>query len=123
MRLVVSASAADYSNRGKVVERFECRRRQVFVAAVIMEVNLESDLNIGVSAHGGTILNNVSFRGAKGDAPLVIGSELGGLSSLGGVSSLGSLGGFLVGLQGPPITVPGVNVSLPTFAILLNALQ
>src|SRR5437016_4674542 len=88
-----------------------------------MEVNLESDLNIGVSAHGGTILNNVSFRGAKGDAPLVIGSELGGLSSLGGVASLGARGGFLAGLQGPPITVPGVNVSLPSCAILLNALQ
>ncbi len=121
--LVVIASQADYRNLVKVVERLDIRRRQVFVEAVIMEVNLESDLNIGVSAHGGTILNNVSFRGAKGDAPLVIGSELGGLSSLGGVSSLGSLGGFLAGLQGPPITVPGINVSLPSFAILLNALQ
>src|SRR5205085_1342580 len=55
--------------------------------------------------------------------PLVVGSELGGLSSLGGVASLGSLGGFLAGLQGPPITVPGLNISLPSFAILLNALQ
>ena len=53
----------------------------------------------------------------------MIGSELGGLSSLGGVASLGSLGGFLAGLQGPPITVPGLNVQLPSFAILLNALQ
>src|SRR5438445_10665476 len=121
--LVVIASQADYRNLVKVVERLDIRRRQVFVEAVIMEVNLESDLDIGVSAHGGTILNDVSFRGAKGDAPLVIGSELGGLSSLGGVTSLGSLGGFLAGLQGPPITVPGLNVSLPSFAILLNALQ
>jgi general secretion pathway protein D len=52
-----------------------------------------------------------------------VGSELGGLNSLGGVASLGSLGGFLAGLQGPPITVPGLNISLPSFAILLNALQ
>jgi general secretion pathway protein D len=121
--LVVIASQADYRNLVKVVERLDIRRRQVFVEAVIMEVNLENDLDVGVSAHGGTILNDVSFRGAKGDAPLVVGSELGGLSSLGGVTSLGSLGGFLAGLQGPPITVPGLNVSLPSFAILLNALQ
>src|SRR5439155_3063758 len=121
--LVVIASQADYRNLVKVVERLDIRRRQVFVEAVIMEVNLENDLEVGVSAHGGTILNDVSFRGAKGDAPLVVGSELGGLSSLGGVTSLGSLGGFLAGLQGPPITVPGLNVSLPSFAILLNALQ
>jgi len=121
--LVVIASQADYRNLVKVVERLDIRRRQVFVEAVIMEVNLENDLDVGVSAHGGTVLNNVSFRGAKGDAPLVVGSELGGLNSLGGVASLGSLGGFLAGLQGPPITVPGLNISLPSFAILLNALQ
>jgi general secretion pathway protein D len=121
--LVVIASQADYRNLVKVVERLDIRRRQVFVEAVIMEVNLENDLDIGVSAHGGTVLNDVSFRGTKGDAPLVIGSELGGLSSLGGVSALGSLGGFLAGLQGPPLTVPGTQIALPSFAILLNALQ
>jgi general secretion pathway protein D len=121
--LVVIASQADYRNLVKVVERLDIRRRQVFVEAVIMEVNLDNSTDIGVSAHGGTILSNVSFRGAKGDAPLVIGSELGTLNSIGGITSLGSLGGFLAGLQGPPITVPGLNISLPSFAILLNALQ
>ncbi len=121
--LVVIASQADYRNLVKVVERLDIRRRQVFVEAVIMEVNLENDLDVGVSAHGGTILSDVSFRGARGDAPLVVGSELGGLNSIGGVATLGQLGGFLAGLQGPPITVPGLNVSLPSFAILLNALQ
>ncbi|TMA25287.1 MAG: type II secretion system protein GspD [Deltaproteobacteria bacterium] len=121
--LVVIASQADYRNLIKVVEQLDIRRRQVFVEAVIMEVNLENDTDLGVSAHGGTVLSNVNFRGAKGDAPLVVGSELGGLNSLGGVASLGSLGGFLAGLQGPPITVPGLNISLPSFAILLNALQ
>jgi general secretion pathway protein D len=121
--LVVIASQADYRNLIKVVEQLDIRRRQVFVEAVIMEVNLDNATDIGVSAHGGTVINNVNFRGSKGDAPLVIGSELGGLNSLGGVASLGSLGGFLAGLQGPPITVPGLNISLPSFAILLNALQ
>ena len=121
--LVVIASQADYRNFVKVVAKLDIRRRQVFVEAVIMEVNLENDTDFGVSAHGGTVINDVSFRGTKGPAPLVIGSELGGLNSLGGVASLGSLGGFLAGLQGPPITVPGVNLTLPSFAILLNALQ
>jgi general secretion pathway protein D len=121
--LVVIASQADYRNLIKVVDQLDIRRRQVFVEAVIMEVNLDNTTDLGVSAHGGTVLSNVNFRGAKGDAPLVVGSELGGLNSLGGVASLGSLGGFLAGLQGPPITVPGLNISLPSFAILLNALQ
>src|SRR6267142_2550684 len=121
--LVVIASQSDYRNLVKVVQRLDIRRRQVFVEAVIMEVDLESDLNIGVSAHGGTVIKNVNFGGAQGDAPVVIGSEMGGLNSLGGLASLGSLGGFLAGMQGPPITVPGLNITLPSFAILLNALQ
>jgi general secretion pathway protein D len=121
--LVVIASQADYRNLVKVVERLDIRRRQVFVEAVIMEVNLQNDLDVGVSAHGGTLINDVSFRGAKGDAPLVVGSELGSLNSIAGLSTLSSLGGFLAGLQGPPITVPGTNFSIPSFAILLNALQ
>ncbi|MCA1827229.1 MAG: type II secretion system secretin GspD, partial [Myxococcales bacterium] len=121
--LVVIASQSDYRNLVKVVERLDIRRRQVFVEAVIMEVNLENDTDIGVSAHGGTVVNNVSFRGAQGPAPLVFGSELGGLSSLGGVAGLAGLSGFLAGIQGPQITVPGTSVSLPSFGIVLNALQ
>ncbi len=119
--LVVIASQADYRNLIKVVEQLDIRRRQVFVEAVIMEVNLENDTDLGASAHGGTVLNNVSFRGAKGDAPVVFGSELGGLNSLGGIASLASLSGFLAGIQGPPITVAGISV--PSFSIVLNALQ
>src|SRR5207253_9824860 len=72
--LVVTASQADKRNLVKVVEQLDIRRRQVFVEAVIMEVNLENDTDLGVSAHGGTVLSNVNFRGAKGDAPLVVGS-------------------------------------------------
>src|SRR5207248_10745328 len=113
--LVVIASQSDYRNLVKVVERLDIRRRQVFVEAVIMEVNLENDTDIGVSAHGGTVIDNVSFRGSKGPAPLVFGSELGGLSSLGGVAGLAGLSGFLAGIQGPQITVPGTSVSLPSF--------
>jgi general secretion pathway protein D len=120
--LVIIASASDYRNLLKVIERLDVQRRQVFVEAVIMEVNLQSENDLGVSAHAGTIIDNLNFRGAQGSAPLVLGSELGGLSSLGGVTSLGTLGGFLAGLQGPPITVPG-GLTLPSFAVLLNALQ
>jgi general secretion pathway protein D len=119
--LVVIASQADYRNLVKVVERLDIRRRQVFVEAVIMEVNLENDTDFGISGHGGEVINNVNFRGTQGSAPLVVGSELGGLSSLGGVSSLASLGGFLAGIQGPAITVAGI--SIPSFSIILNALQ
>ena len=70
--LVVIASQADYRNLVKVVERLDIRRRQVFVEAVIMEVNLENDLDVGVSAHGGTIL----FVGTKKQAQEAIAADI-----------------------------------------------
>jgi len=121
--LVVIASNADYRNLVKVVEQLDIARRQVFVEAVIMEVNLQDDTEFGFSEHVGAVIPNVNFRGSSGAAPIVVGSELGGLNSLGGVASLGSLSGFLAGLQGPPVTIPGLNLTLPSFAILLNAMQ
>ncbi len=121
--LVIIASPADYRNLVKVIQQLDIRRRQVFVEAVIMEVNLSDSTDLGVSGHGGTVVNNVNFRGAQGDAPVVFGSELGGLNSIGGVAGLASLSGFLAGIQGPPITVPGIGLSLPSFGLVLNALQ
>ncbi|HEY4729870.1 MAG TPA: type II secretion system secretin GspD [Myxococcales bacterium] len=118
--LVVIASQADYRNVVKLIERLDIARRQVFVEAVIMEVNLEDDTELGASLHGGT-QSNVSFGNTTGTGTAVLGTALGGLSSLGGVSSLASLNGFLAGIQGPPITVSGV--SIPAFGVLLQALQ
>jgi general secretion pathway protein D len=92
----------------------------VFVEAVIMEVNVEDDTELGASLHGGA-LKNFNVANASGPGIGVLGSELGGLSSLGGVSSLASLNGFLAGIQGPPITISGV--SIPSFGIVLQALQ
>src|SRR5258708_26161346 len=56
--LVVIASQADYRTLVQRVQRLDIRRRQVFVEAVIMEVNLENHINLGVSAPGGAGLNN-----------------------------------------------------------------
>jgi general secretion pathway protein D len=120
--LVVIASASDYRSLIKVVQQLDVQRRQVFVEAVIMEVNLQNETDFGVSTHAGTLIDNLNFRGAQGSAPVVFGSELGGLSSLGGVAGLASLSGFLAGIQGPPITIPG-GLQIPSFALLLNALQ
>ena len=123
--LVIIASASDYRNLTKVIEKLDVPRREVLVEAVIMEVSLQDQLRIGVSAHAGTVINDVTFRNASGPAPLVFGSELGGLNSLAGVAGLASpsLSGFLAGLQGPPITVPGLGLTIPSFALVLNALQ
>jgi general secretion pathway protein D len=116
--LVIVASTSDYRNVLKVIQQLDIPRRQVFVEAVIMEISLEDDLNLGASLHGGKLVTS-----GTNQLPLVFGSELGSLNSLGGVTSLASLNGFLAGIQGPPLTIPGTSLSIPSFAILVNALQ
>jgi general secretion pathway protein D len=118
--LVIIASQADYRKMVKVVEQLDVALRQVFIEAVIMEVNIDDAKELGGSLHAGS-KRDVSVAGTSGSALGVLGSELGGLSSLGGISSLASLSGFLAGIQGPPITISGV--SLPSFGFVLQALQ
>jgi len=124
--LVIVATGADYTNLIKVIKQLDVPRRQVFVEAVIMEVNLDNELDIGGASHG-VITPNIP---GIGSVPIPLGAEpfpIGkGLNSLGGVQSLASLGGFLTGLQGPnnAALAQVLNVSFfPSFAVLLQALQ
>ncbi|HEY3445705.1 MAG TPA: type II secretion system secretin GspD [Myxococcales bacterium] len=114
--LVVIANNSDYRNLVSVVEKLDISRRQVFIEAVIMEVNLSNDLSFGMGMHFG---DSASIKTA-GDSLLVTGSELGKSNSLSGVLSLASLGGFLAGLQGPLISD---KFPIPAFSIVLHALQ
>lgn len=115
--LVVVASQQDYKSLVRVIEKLDIPRRQVFVEAVIMEVNLNNTDSFGISFHGGGAVDT-----DDGIAPIVVGNQLGSASSL-NLSSLVSMGGFLAGMQGP--NVPGVaelGVALPSFGVVMHAL-
>ena len=114
--LVILANNNDYKSLVKVIEKLDIARRQVFVEAVIMEVNLEDNTEFGLSAHGGDLFD---ISGQESGA--VLGSQIGSATSLGGILSLASLSGFLAGLQGPSIEAFGVTI--PAFSIVLQALQ
>ncbi|MDR0965398.1 MAG: type II secretion system secretin GspD [Myxococcales bacterium] len=115
--LVILANNNDYRSLVKVIEKLDIARRQVFVEAVIMEVNLEDNTDFGVSTHGGDLFD---IQGKQ--SPAVLGSQIGGAKSLGGIMSLASMSGFLAGLQGPAIDL-GSNLSIPAFSVVLQALQ
>lgn len=119
--LVIIASQSDYRNLVRVVEKLDIRRRQVFVEAVIMEVNLDRNSDLGINLHGGLPLPD----GQGGTMPVFFGTKYGGSvpPSLNLTSLLG-LSGFLAGLQGPAI--PNLNiggVQIPAFGIVINAMQ
>jgi general secretion pathway protein D len=121
--LVIVATEADFHNLLTVIEKLDRPRRQVFVEAVIMEVTLNKELELGFGLHGGG--TDSKLPGQNGQPTIIAGaSEPGTVNSLEGISSLVTLGGFLAGLQGPALpTVGGVTLPIPSFGLLVHALQ
>jgi general secretion pathway protein D len=119
--LVIVASAADYKNIVQVIQQLDTPRRQVFVEAVIMEVNLDRNSEFGVNLHSG-----FSLKTSEGAVPGLIGTNNTG-SGLPPSLSLGSLaqfGGFLAGIQGPVIpALERLGLDIPAFGVVLHAMQ
>ncbi|MGI5863053.1 MAG: secretin N-terminal domain-containing protein, partial [Myxococcales bacterium] len=83
--LVIVANNTDYRNLVKVIEQLDIARRQVFVEAVIMEVNLKNTNDFGISLHAGA---PASLDGVAGDESVaVLGSQIGNSRSLSGILS------------------------------------
>jgi general secretion pathway protein D len=119
--LLVQAGGADFVAISRLIEKLDRPRRQVFVEAVVMEVNLNKETDLGVGMHG---FVDVDVNGKKGVLPLV--SAPGTISSL-NPASIVSLGGFLTGFTGPISgtlkDLTGGAVSLPSIGVLIRALQ
>lgn len=123
--LVIIASDADYRSLLSVIAKLDRPRRQVFVEAVIMEVNLDSGLKFNIGLHGG---GTAKLPDSSQPSSVIAGASApGAANSLGGILGaldLLKLGGFIAGMQGP--LVPGVPAGvppLPAFGILLQAIQ
>ncbi|MBI3185230.1 MAG: type II secretion system secretin GspD [Myxococcales bacterium] len=119
--LVIIASQSDYRNLVRVIEKLDIPRRQVFVEAVIMEVNLDRSTEFGVNLHSG-----YSLRSADGNLPGLVATKYtkqGTPPSL-SLLSLAGFGGFLAGLQGPMIPeLAKLGIDVPAFGVILHALQ
>jgi general secretion pathway protein D len=122
--LLVVSSASDYLNMRKIIDKLDIPRRQVFIECVIMEVTLNDDDTLNVNGHSGLTATGVNVPGASnGVAPIIIGSEQSSAGASLSLANLASLQGFIAGIQGPPITIAGLNITLPAFGVVLNALQ
>ncbi len=119
--LVVVASQSDFRNLVRVIEKLDIARRQVFIEAVIMEVDLDRQSQFGISLHQGYTVNT-----SQGQAVGIVGTKYttSGVPPSFSLTNLASYGGFLAGLQGP--TIPAfekLGLSIPSFGIVLHALQ
>ncbi len=123
--IVITSSLRDYASLRAVIDRLDKPRRQVFIEAVIMDLQLKRSDVLGVSFHGG-----YPFDGSVGDKAAGDGLLYGGNKVLNTIAPLptdpDALQGFALGVRGPGISGTssflGTGISIPAFGTFLQAL-
>jgi general secretion pathway protein D len=113
--LVVVSSGRDFLTLSDVIKRLDQPRRQVYIEAVILEVQLANELDLGTSFHGGA---------SDGNGGVVLGGlQDPSLKSL-DVSTLATATGLLGGLIGTPLADSEklLGKSIPSYGVLFQAL-
>ncbi len=114
--LIVMSSGRDYLAVRDVIRRLDQPRRQIFIEALILEVQISKSLDIGTSSHGGLPV-------LGGDAIVLGGVQTSTLKSV-QPSSLAALTGLIGGLIGTPLanSQTFLGTSIPSYAVLFQAL-
>jgi general secretion pathway protein D len=114
--LVTTSSLRDYAQLRGVIDKLDQPRRQVFIEAVVMDVNVDRSTDVGLGYHGGYPIND-------GDDGFLYGGNNVGQSVLGVPANLEALA---LGVRGPDITgsenLFGTGVSIPALGVVLHAL-
>lgn len=112
--LVVISSGRDFVALREVIRRLDSPRRQVFIEAVILELQASNDLGMGTSFHGGVPTD--------GGGLALGGLQHSNLKSL-DLTSLASATGLIGGMLGEVIdTERFLGVSIPSYGVLFQAL-
>ena len=113
--LVVVSSLKDFRNLKKVIEKLDIRRKQVFVEAAILEVNVDESLEYGNAYTAGGF--KVDIAGES--IPLFFGKSLDANMTPGVVA--GMVGPAISGTEG----LPGLGLvgGIPSLGLILNAAQ
>lgn len=117
--LVITSSLHDYAALRRVLDRIDAPRKQVFIEAVVMELNVNRSRSLGLRFHGG--VPDPAGEGSLG----LFGFQPVESITLGG----DSLSGLAVGVRGPTLdqftqsgSFSAVGASIPSFGVALNAL-
>ena len=115
--IVVTSSLRDFANLRTVIDRLDQPRRQVFIEAVIMDLTIDRENQVGMAFHAGDLTSNQTLL-------------YGGLNPFRSIALPSptdtSLNAFALGIRGPALsgtdTLLGTGFSIPAFGILLNAM-
>ncbi|WP_437622651.1 type II secretion system secretin GspD [Sorangium sp. So ce1151] len=118
-KLLITSSPHDYAQLRAVIDELDEPRRQVFIEAVIMDVNINRSLDFGIGYHAGD-----TFEARAEDDSMVYGGN-NVLTSVRGLPGQDQLGALALGIRGPEL--PGTNnifpgLSIPAFGIVLHAM-
>ncbi len=118
--LVITSSLRDYASLRAVIDRLDQPRRQVFIEAVIMDLQLKRSDAFGVSFHGGS-----DFSTGAGDGLIFGGNKI--LNTITPIpTDPDALQGFALGVRGPGISGTssflGTGISIPAFGSFIQAL-
>jgi general secretion pathway protein D len=124
--LVVTSSLHDFARLKTVIDRLDSERRQVFIEAVVVNLDVTSNRTFGISYFTG--VPNAPTDGSVGVAgynngPTSFTSGVNGI--LGAVTAAGgadALSGLALGIQGPAIAGGPAGLSLPSFGMALSAM-
>ncbi len=115
-KLLVMSSGRDFLAIREVIRELDVPRRQVYIEAMILEVQLSNGLSLGTSSHG-------SYTSAATGSLLVGGVQAPDLKST-NLASLTAANGLIGGLLGS--TLAGSQAlfgkSIPSYAVLFQAL-
>jgi general secretion pathway protein D len=123
--LIIVSSLKDYQALRRVIERLDSPRKQVFVEALILEVTLDKERDLGVSFHGA---KPFSIPGLDNQSLAIGGLNPG--KTLFPASSLTET--MLAGVLGPVLTPDEAKnlgagstatLDIPSFGVLVKALQ
>ncbi|HVV48830.1 MAG TPA: type II secretion system secretin GspD [Polyangia bacterium] len=123
--LIVVSSLKDYQALRRVLELLDSPRKQVFIEAMILEVTLDKERDLGASWHGVKPQNLFGLS-----SPSLIVGGLNPANTLQPTNALGDT--MLAGILGPvldPTTAQGLGaaatstVDIPSFGVLIKALQ
>jgi general secretion pathway protein D len=114
-KLIVMSSGRDFLAIREVIRELDVPRRQVYIEAMILEVQLGNGLNLGTASHGGY---------QYGDQTLLVGGVQAPSLKSTSLDSLASASGLIGGIIGK--TLEGSKAlfgkSIPSYAILFQAL-
>jgi general secretion pathway protein D len=119
--LIITSSNRDYATLRLVLEKLDRPRRQVYIDAVVMDLDVSDQTTLGFSFHGGATVDTA------GDQSLLLGGFQAG-KSVAFPASPDLLQGLAAGMRGPDLAntenlIPGTGLSIPAFGVVLNALS